>query len=408
MADQKIFKFSAIYTGLEKTGPNEGNCIVVSLGGKIESIGTYEQISAQYPEVKTKNSHKLEHTYEWLDYSHAIAIPGFIDMHVHGGNGADVMDATFESLNTVSKYLATKGVTAFLATTVSAPIDVLEHVAENIAMSMTQGLDGAMCLGCYLEGPFLSEIRKGAHASEYLCEPTVEAIKKLIDATHGNLKIVALAPELKNSMACIEYLKSEGIRVSLGHSDCEAHTADEAFDRGATIAVHLFNGMRPFHHRAGGLASSALYHTEVYTELIADGIHVHESALKVVFMAKGKDKICLISDCMRAGGLGDGKYLLGDLEVQVTDGIARVASGSLAGSTLDLNQALKNIMKMMAMEISEVLPLLSKSPAEAIGVSNNLGTLEIGKLAHITALSDTLDVVGTIVSGRVVFNREVL
>lgn len=341
-----------------------------------------------------------------IDLGDLKVIPGLIDLHIHGANGYDVMDATYDSLNEISLYLAKNGVTSFLATTLTAPLEKIEKALINVKESQKIGLQGAGVLGTYLEGPYLTEEHKGAHPVSHMRELKLDEIKGLLDIAEDSLKIVTIAPEKENSTEIIQYLTENGVEISIGHTNATYKEVIEAIKRGSKIGVHTFNGMRGLHHREPGVVGAIMDSDDIYAELIADNIHVDPVVMRILYKLKGNDKLYLVSDCMRAGGLEDGEYSLGELNVEVKNGIARTESGSLAGSTLKIKNGIKNIMKATNIELLDAVRLASTVPAKAIGLDGEIGSIKENKKANITVIDDDLNIHMTIVNGRVVYEKE--
>lgn len=341
-----------------------------------------------------------------IDVGELKLVPGLIDLHIHGADGYDVMDADFNSLDSISKYLAKNGVTSFLATTLTAPIEKIEKAIENVVESSNEGLSGAEVLGTYLEGPYLTEEHKGAHPVNFMRELKLAEIKHLIDIGKGTVKIVTIAPEKENSEEIIKYLKENEVETSIGHTNATYEEAIEAIKNGAKIGVHTFNGMTGLHHRKPGVVGAIMDSDDIYAELIADNIHVDPAVMRILYRLKKEDKLYLISDCMRAGGLADGKYSLGELEVEVKNSIARTESGSLAGSTLKIKNGVKNIKKATGIDLYEAVRLASIVPAKAMGMDEKIGSIKEGKKANITIIDDDFNIYMTIVDGTVVYERE--
>ena len=328
-------------------------------------------------------------------------IPGLIDTHIHGSADADTMDATYDALNTMSTYLASHGVTSFVPTTVTASEDNIKAALANVARTMEKGCDGARILGSYVEGPFLDAEHKGAHPEEFLQDISIEAIERVLDGSGGTVLIVAVAPEQPKALEVIEFLLSKGICVSLGHSSAGYEQAMLAVNAGANRFVHIYNGMAQLHHRKPGLLGAGLL-SDAYAELICDGHHVAPPAVQIALRCKGPDKIILVSDCMRAGGVPDGDYMLGYLSVVVKDGIARLANGgALAGSTLSLDRALANYIEMTGEPFERAVLAVTENPARSLGLYHKLGSIEPGKLADITALDDNYKPVFVMVDGDI-------
>src|ERR1700675_1381985 len=275
------------------------------------------------------------------------AIPGFVDVHIHGAGGRDVMEGTPEALSIVAKTVARHRTTSFVATTVTASADDIcrssEGIAKYIAMQHEPHEPRAEVLGIHFEGPFLNEVRRGVHPAEWLRLPSAELLARFVAAAGGNARILTLAPELLGAIPCIDATIKAGMVVAIGHTDAPYEQARAAIAHGARHAVHVYNAMRPFSHRDSGVIGAVFTSPEVSAELIADGVHVDEAAMKVLLQAKGPEHMILISDGVSATGMPDGKYMLGKLEVTVSGGICRNSEGKLAGSTLTLDRALRNI-----------------------------------------------------------------
>lgn len=353
-------------------------------------------------EVKTEDTYE---DIEIIDLSNYKILPGLIDTHIHGANGYDTMDGNHDSLNKISKYLGTIGITGFLATTVTAPWDKITNAVKNIYETMKSGVEGAELLGAYIEGPFITEEFKGAHPSEYIRRIDIEDISKLIDTFPSCIKTVTVAPEKEGALELIKYLKSQNINSSIGHTNATYEETIAAIEAGANIAVHVFNGMRGLHHREPGTVGAVLSDDRVCCELIADMIHVHPSVTKIAVKAKGPNNISLITDCMMAGGLEDGEYMLGELKVFVKDGVARISNGSLAGSTLKLINAIKNMTEHVGVSLLDSVNMVSIVPAQMAGVDHKQGSIESGKKANFTVIDDNFNVVMTIVNGKVIYSN---
>lgn len=354
--------------------------------------------------IEEVNTEDTAEDIEIIDLSNYKVLPGLIDTHIHGANGYDIMDASYNSLNEISKYLGSIGVTGFLATTVTAPWNKIHSAVKNIHETMTKGVEGAEVLGAYIEGPFITEKYKGAHPSEYIREIDIEDMKALIGSYPSCIKTVTVAPDKEGAIELIKYLKFQGINISIGHTNATYEETMDAIKAGANIAVHVFNGMRGLHHREPGTVGALLSDDRVMCELIADMIHVHPAVMKLVLRAKGIEKMCLITDCMMAGGLKDGKYMLGELKVSVRDGIARIANGSLAGSTLKLIDAIRNMKKYLDVSLIDAVNMASLVPAMIAGVDHIQGSIEPGKKANFTIIDDELNVVMTIVKGKIIYS----
>jgi len=330
-------------------------------------------------------------------------LPGFLDLHIHGREGADIMDATPEAVETISKSLAKHGVIGFLGTTVTSTWENTLAAFSNIGDAFHNQPSGAQVLGAYNEGLFFTEDHKGAHDEKYFLPLDKTNINSIIEASKGALKVVALAPELENSEEIISYLSSQGIIPMLGHTNANYKQTCDALHAGACGGVHVFNGMKGIHHRDPGCAGAVLLDKDAYVEVIADGVHLHPGILELIYRMKGPNKMGLISDCIVAGGMKDGSYKLGMLDVNVTNGVARTNSGSLAGSTLTLEKAIANLVRLADIPLLEAVHMASLVPAKFLGVDEHLGSIANNKRACMTIVDSDLNVKGTIVDGKPVF-----
>jgi N-acetylglucosamine-6-phosphate deacetylase len=323
------------------------------------------------------------------------AIPGFVDVHIHGAGGRDVMEGTDEGLTVVAETLARHGTTSFVATTVTASPDDTCRSVEGIARFITQQLQTdnprAEVLGVHYEGPFLNKARRGVHPAEWLQAPSTELLERLLQAASGNARILTLAPELLGAVPCIEAARTAGVVVAMGHTDATYEEARAAISRGVRHAVHVYNAMRPFSHRDSGVIGAVLTSTEVSAELIADGVHVEEAAMRVLLQAKGPGGVILVSDGISATGMPDGKYYLGNFEVTVLNGVCRNAEGKLSGSTLTLDRALRNIVAL-GIPLADTVRMLTTNPAKLLGIEFKKGTLRTGADADIVLLDQNLQI----------------
>ena len=326
-----------------------------------------------------------------------IAIPGFVDVHIHGAGGRDVMEASPEALNVVAETLAKHGTTSMVATTVTAgtneTIRSVEGIAKFIAGQHETERPRAEVLGIHFEGPFLSAVRRGVHPVEDLKLPTVELLEKFLHAAAGNAQILTIAPELLGAMPCIDAARKAGMVVSMGHTDATYEQARAGIAHGVKHATHVYNAMRPFSHRDIGVIGAVLTSPEVYAELIADGIHVEEAAMRVLVQAKGPSGVVLVSDGISATGMPDGKYMLGGIEVTVSGGVCRDSEGKLAGSTLTLDRALRNIVKLGS-SLADAVRMLTLNPATVLGIEFKKGSLRVGADADIVLLNADLQISG--------------
>ncbi|MGB7514388.1 MAG: N-acetylglucosamine-6-phosphate deacetylase [Candidatus Acidiferrum sp.] len=324
-----------------------------------------------------------------------IAAPGFIDVHIHGAGGHDVMEGTDSALDAVTSMIGSHGTTAFVATTVTADPNLIckssEGIARYIAQQHKRSRAGAEVLGIHFEGPFISPIRRGVHPPQWIKLPSAELLEKFITAAQGNALILTIAPELLGAMPCIDAARKAGMIVGMGHTDATYEQARAGLARGVHHAIHTYNAMRPFSHRDAGVIGAVLVSPEISAELIADGVHVDEPAMRLLLQAKGANGVILISDGISATGMPDGRYILGGFEVTVKDRVCRNAEGNLAGSTLTLDRALRNIVKLGA-SVGDALRMLTFNPAKLLGIEHKKGVLSANADADVVLLNEALEV----------------
>ena len=360
--------------------------LVVIEDGLIASIASREQGSVPEGEV--------------YDYPGATLVPAYFDVHIHGSGGADVMDATESSLTTVGRFLARHGVGAYLATTVSAPIDTTLHSLCGLAKLMTAELDGARPLGIHIEGPFISHAKRGAHAERDLQLPTVTLFNRMWEAAEGHIRLMTIAPELPGADEVIARAVELGVRVSLGHSNANTDDALRGVRAGATSATHTFNAMRRFDHREPGILGVVLDRNDLFAEIICDGLHVHPTVVSLFWRDKGSERAILVTDAMSATGMPDGIYRLGELEVRVKDGKCIIGEDTLAGSTLTMDRAVRNFAEFAGVEPAAAAILATRNPARMTGLDSQAGAIEVGRSADLNVLSPRGEVVETILRGQ--------
>jgi N-acetylglucosamine-6-phosphate deacetylase len=330
------------------------------------------------------------------------AIPGFIDVHIHGAGGHDVMEGTPEAMSVVAQTLARHGTTSFVATTVTASPDDTCRSVEGIAHYITQQFSAlhtkAEVLGIHYEGPFINKARRGVHPAEWVQLPSAGLLQRLLQAAAGNARILTIAPELLGAVPCMHAARDAGVVVAMGHTDATYEQARAGIAHGARHAVHVYNAMRPFSHRDSGVIGAVLTSPEVTAELIADGVHVEEAAMRVLLQAKGAAGVILISDGLSATGMPDGKYMLGKFEVTVSGGVCRNAEGKLAGSTLTLDRALRNVVAL-GIPLQDAVRMLTANPAKLLGIEFKKGALRTGADADIVLLDETLQITNVFTRG---------
>ncbi len=335
-------------------------------------------------------------------------VPGFIDLHVHGANGSDVMDANQEALINISQTLAKEGTTSFLATTMTAGEKDIEKALLSVreVMEKSENDLGAKLLGVHLEGPFLSPEKVGAQRADKIMAPNIAYIEKWQTQSNHAIKLITLAPELPNSLELIQFLKQKNIIASVGHTNATFSETCAAIDAGCSHVTHLFNAMRGIHQREPGVVTAALLSDQVYVELILDGIHLHPSIVQMILKLKGREKIILVTDAMRAKCLRDGVYDLGGQSVTVKHNIATLQDGTLAGSVLKMNSALKNILQFTNCDLSDAIKMTSENPARALGIFSQTGSIAINKTADLVVLDPDLNVQLTLCRGRIVYESQ--
>jgi N-acetylglucosamine-6-phosphate deacetylase len=332
-----------------------------------------------------------------LDLTGHWIVPGFVDLHVHGGGGASFSTQEPERARTAIATHRAHGTTTMLASTVTGDLADLARQAAVLSELVEQD----ELAGIHFEGPFISPARCGAHKPSLLRDPDPADVRKLVDAARGTARMVTVAPELPGGLDSVRLLAEQGIIAAVGHTDASFETTLRAVEAGATVATHLFNAMPPLLHREPGPVAALLSDERVTIELINDGVHLHRGTLDVAFGRAGADRVVFITDAMDAAGSGDGRYMLGPLEVEVTDGVARVAGGGpIAGSTLTLDAAFRRAVTVDRIPVEEAVRALSANPARLLGRYDRIGSLEPGKDADLVVLNGSYRVVGVMRKGE--------
>lgn len=333
-----------------------------------------------------------------IDAEGFYIVPGFIDLHIHGAAGCDFLDGTVEAVDRILNHALAHGTTTLLSTVLTAPIEEMRR-----AMQVVLAASDIRIAGIYVEGPFFSPAKKGAQRDLWFLPPSVELYEELTEGFQEHIKLFSLAVELPGALNLVSRIKADGITPSLAHSDATFEQAMEAIEHGLSHFTHFFNGMRGFHHRDPGAVGAALLTPGVTLELIADGVHVHPDTVKLLVKIKGIDNICLITDAIRATGLEDGEYMVGDQKVLVREGIARLAEeDSLAGSTLTMNKAVKNMVEI-GVPLPDAIRAATLVPARVLRLEHRKGSLEIGKDADLVMLSDNLEVKMVLLEGKIAY-----
>lgn len=337
---------------------------------------------------------------EVIDLEGGYLCPGFIDIHCHGAVGADVMDADVAGTLKIARFKASQGVTGWVPTGITNPFPAIEEAVTALTGAARQNLDGARILGFHMEGPFINPKRKGAHQEEMIVDADLAWTRSLMENVPGRL-IVTVAPEMPGALEFIRAIRKEGALIGIGHSNATYHEAEAAYQAGATHGVHTFNGMRELHHREPGIIG-AIMDLPLAAEVILDGIHLHPAIVRILSKLKLPNGIILVTDAIRAAGLADGEYDLGGLRVQKKGKEARLADGTLAGSTLTMQEAVQNAVKLVGLSIVNVMKMASLNPARVMGIADRKGSIDTGKDADLTWLTPDLQVRGTWIAGRMV------
>ncbi len=387
MAQQAIFA-RRVFTPHEEIA----DAVILTDDEKIAAVGRPDEVSV--PASARRH-----------DKRDLSVVPGFIDVHIHGASGYDVMDSSPEALVAITTNVAARGTTSVVATTVTASEDATCRAVEAVAARMERAKaepigskPSAEILGVHFEGPFISHTRRGVHPEEWIAAPSIPLFRRLLASAKGTARILTLAPELPGATDLIAEAVRAGVIVSLGHTDASYAEAMAAISHGARHAAHVFNAMRPFAHRETGVLGAILTSPGVTAELIADGVHVDDAAIRILLASKGTHGVVLVSDGISATGMPDGRYRLGTFEVTVAGGVARNSDGKLAGSTLTLDRALRH-MVALGISLREALPMLTANPAQLLGLEQRKGNLIPGADADLVLLDDQLNVTGVMTRG---------
>jgi N-acetylglucosamine-6-phosphate deacetylase len=356
-------------------------------------------------EISSHSAKELPPDVTPVDFADATIAPGYVDIHIHGGAGVDVMLASQAELSRLGMFLAAHGVTGYFPTTVAASIDQTCSALERLADAIEAGTAAAggdvvhaRPLGIHLEGPFLSHKRRGVHPPENLAQPSIDLFERFWQAARGHVRMITIAPELPGAMEVISEAARRNVCVSIGHSDAEMPIAQAAVKAGARHATHTFNAMRPLDHRDPGILGEVLTNSTIGADIIADGIHVSPAIVKLFLQAKGVEGAVLITDAIAATGMPDGRYRLGPIQVDVKDGKCTV-DGKLAGSTLTMDRAVRNVTEFSSWSLRDAVRAATLNPARAVGLAQQHGILAPGVEANFVVLSPAGEVLRTVVRG---------
>lgn len=339
---------------------------------------------------------------EIVDAHGNMLIPGFTDIHIHGVCGHDFNDGNADGIDTMSKFLASHGTTSVLATTSTADKNMLKKAVEVVAEKMKFGTPGTQIIGLHMEGPFFSTLALGAQNPAYTQAATLENLEYILGDNWDVLKLIAVSPELENAENFVSELNMRGVVTAIGHTGADYDCAVKLINKGCKMITHFYNAMTPLKHRDPGVVGAVLEGRNADIQLICDFVHVHPAAINIAVNCVGKEHVAMISDAISGTGLGDGQYMLGGLDIFVKNGVARISDGALAGSTLTLDVAMKNMVSI-GYKIEEVSRFLSYNPAKMIGVADHKGLIKDGYDADAIIIDSDFNVRTTFVNGRVVY-----
>ncbi|GAB6282011.1 MAG: N-acetylglucosamine-6-phosphate deacetylase [Ignavibacterium sp.] len=351
------------------------------------------------------NDIKIPDNCELIDVSENFIMPGFVDLLVHGGGGFGFADASDDSIEKVSNYFIQNGSTTLLASLFAKPHDLLLDDLSRVA-HFIKNHPGSNIYGIHMEGPFLNAAFKGAMNKNYLWKPSVKGWNEMWEASEGLIKIMTIAPELPGAIDVMREAAKKGVVLSIGHSTASFEEVELAIDNGAAHVTHIFNAMEPFHHRHPGIILASLLKNELKIELIADTHHVHPAVMQLLLNSKGSNGIILITDSIRAGGMHEGEYEFADQKVIMKENKAFLEDGTLAGSTLTLNLAIKNIYETTNAKITDAVRMASLNAAKVLNIEHKKGILAVGKDADVVVLDKNFQVQMTIKNGKLVYNRK--
>jgi N-acetylglucosamine-6-phosphate deacetylase len=360
--------------------------------------------------IESRGALTLPEGAQHLDFPEATLVPGYFDVHMHGAVGHNSMDGTEEAFDAIGKFLSSRGVAAYLPTTVTAPVDMTLRALEGMAQQIERAdkasgdsvsIHGAKPLGIHLEGPFLSHSKRGVQPAEYLQEPSIDLLRRFWEAARGHVVLMTVAPELPGAIPFIQEAIRLGIRISLGHSNATTPEARAGVAAGAVSATHTFNAMRPLDHREPGLLGVVLDEPNLYAELICDGIHVDPLLVRLFHKAKTPDRGMLVTDAIAATGMPDGVYKLGTMDVTVANGKC-MFEGHLAGSVLTLDRAVRNFVKFTNASYAAAVHYASTNPARMAGFAETYGELAPSRRADITVLTPAGEIRSILLNGQLV------
>lgn len=362
--------------------------------------GKITEIGAGGPTAKS-SIRPIEAGAHWIDAEGHYICPGFIDLHVHGVGVCDLYKDPIKALRKMSKILSSQGVTSYLPTLITAPLDKIINSISLIANNK-EIIEGANAFGINLEGPYINPEKRGAHPKEFIRPVNIAEIKSIIKAADGMLKIMTLAPELQNALEAARLLGENSVISAVGHTNASFDEAMHAIDNGFKYFTHLFNGMPVFHHRNPGALVAFLMKRDVYAEIIADGVHVHPAVVKLICHLRDKDKIVIVTDAL-AGIMRKGdKAEFAQTDIESNGTCAYNAEGTIMGSVLPMNKAIQNIVQFTDLSITSAIKLATINPANIMGISNKKGSIDIGKDADIVILGEDFSIKSVLIAGKII------
>ena len=395
-----IIKNVKVYTEDKKF---EDGQIMIENGLFVKNMDGLENVKVSKSMEAAESMNGAENVGPVIDGEGCYAIPGLVDLHFHGCMGYDVCDGTKEALREIAKYEASIGVTAIAPATMTLPVEELERVLSVAAEYKKEAAEGADLVGINMEGPFISKVKKGAQDARNIAACDVTICQRFLDASEGLVKFVGIAPE--DNADAVEFINAmkDKVNISLAHTNADYDTAMAAFNAGANHAVHLYNAMPAFTHRAPGVIGAVSDSEHVDAEMICDGIHLHPAVVRATFKMLGSDRIVLISDSMRATGMSDGRYLLGGLEVDVVGNRATLVSdGALAGSATNLMDCIRVVVKQMHIPLETAVACATINPARSLGIDDRYGSIAPGKKGNVVLLNEDLSLKAVIKDGKLI------
>lgn len=357
-------------------------------------------------DIKDEKNMNIPAEAEVIDAAERFVVPGFIDVHVHGGGGSDTMDGKYEAIKQIANTHSRFGTTAFLPTTMTMSKGKIIESLKSINEAFVKGTGAAEILGVHLEGPYINSERKGAQKEEDIKNPSIEEFMEFNQASGNLIRLVTIAPEIPGAMELIRWLSEHKIIASVGHSNATYEQVQESIQSGLNHVTHTFNAMKGLDHREPGVVGAALSSPELMAQIIADGIHVLPVVIRILIQTKGIENVVLMTDAIRAASMPEGTYDLGGQEVTVTMGQARLKDGTLAGSVLTMDKAVRNLVTKVGVSLPGSIQMATFNPAKCLGVGDRKGSLKPGKDADIVILNKELKVELTMVRGKVVYKRE--